>query len=917
MLNFKNKPNTLLESKTVDTTGKCARTVKNILLVFVSCLMVLTSVMPTVVYAEDTVVATPVVDGDATKVPLKPVEPAKTNGDFDISLENVLQGVRQSPAKPNVNPVNIGDTTVSGKITIGYNRRNRKQKDVTVTVTVTKQGGGTEVKTVTITYDTKSQDWAVTLGSPLAVGDQVSVTQTFDGDTTSLGSETVQKKLADQHKDDLKMPAGEIWIEQTNSNQVSDDEKAEAFEMLKNANLDIANDFDSVKFSINGTEHAYYEVTYTDGSTSVKIEAPDLKIKQVTETSAGLTIEKVQVTDGQIIVTLDKEVATDTKFYFVPKFTDGEEKNFCTEGKCTAAKSTHGIKPAESVTIDGTTVTFPIKDKVNDLALGRTFGIIVKEPHKFRSCAKSEPVVTTPAKVAVRDPHKLTDADKQAIDKAIRDANTVNGKSKLPDGTGFVHDPAFIEFDKDGNVTIISPNDVEVDDWDNNGNPIYAKNPDGTYKVNDGAKVTKFPAKDLVKNIAPKSPGIAVDTDTGKVTITPPAYKNPGDDTDLASYMITYKDASGAEKTVTATRDLDTNKWSGTGVDENTGVITLSVEDIEVGGTITAKAKDNGGLIPEEPPLESDPARKTLETVEVTYDAGGGKGTMTDGKLKDGKTLNKGSKYKILDNAFTAPENEKFKTWKIGDTEYAAGVEITVKEDTTIKAIWQDIEVKVSYSPNGGSGEMTGKTMKKGSKYTLLESTFTAPDDTQEFKAWEVDGKEVAAGIEITVDKDTEVKAVWKKIKVNVTYDGNGGGGEMAGQTVDKGSKFTLPANAFTAPAKQKFKGWMIGNTVYAENAEVTINEDTVIKAVWEKLPDKPQGKPENESKGKNQSNNLGKQGSGKNSRLPAGSLLEINRNTKPLPKTGEVGVLSIQAPAILLAVGGMLALARKKKEDR
>ena len=53
----------------------------------------------------------------------------------------------------------------------------------------------------------------------------------------------------------------------------------------------------------------------------------------------------------------------------------------------------------QAVSVDGNKVTFSVQD--GDLELGRKFGIAVKEPHKFRNCAKSEPVVTTPAKVEV------------------------------------------------------------------------------------------------------------------------------------------------------------------------------------------------------------------------------------------------------------------------------------------------------------------------------------------------------------------------------------------------------------------------------------------------------------------------------------------------------------------------------------
>ena len=750
---------------------------------------------------------------------------AQDNG-LELGPELVDQPARQLtlPA-PTIDKVFYDATTISGD---NVQRKRVGGKAVRSTVYVTlKDKNGNEKVTVSVT-SRSGTSWTVNLpgGVTVAAGDTVTAYQTLDGATSSVVTANAEPSMANQIT--LTMPVGEIWIEQTNSNIVSDDEQAEAIEMLKKANPDIAKDFKSVKFSIDGTDHAYYEVTYTDGSKSGKVEAPDLKIKTVTEKSAAPTIEKVQVTDEQIIVTLDREVAQGTKFYFVKNFTDGEDKNFCEDGNCKADKST-SQEMSQEVSVDGTKVTFQINN--DDLILRKEFGIIVKEPHKFRSCAESEPVVTTPDKVAVRDPHKLTDTDKQAIDKAIRDANTINGKSKLPDGTGDNDGtPAFIEFDKDGNVTIISPNDVEVT-WDSSYNPIYVKNPDGTYKLQSGREnnVFKFPAKDLVKNIAPKSPAIAVDTDKGEVTITPPAYKEPGDDTDLISYTVSYNDDKGNKHTVTATRDLKTNKWSGTGVNEETGVITLSVEDVELAGTITATAKDNGGLEGDTDKLDSDPASKKLETANVSYVSNGGTGNM------DSKKLNKGSKYKILANGFTAPKNQKFKAWEIDGKEVAPNTDITVNEDTVVKAIWQDIEVKVSYDSNGGSGTMEGKTMKKGSTYKLLANGFTAPKN-QKFKAWEIDGKEVAPNTEIKVDKDTVVKAIWQDIEVKVSYDANGGSGTMAGKTMKKGSTYKLLANGFTAPKNQKFKAWEIDGKEIAPGTDITVNEDTVVKAIWQDI---------------------------------------------------------------------------------
>lgn len=706
MLNFKNEASSFLAANPGRAVRKFANFLKRLAAIALVCVLGFTLSSSSLANAEDQQSGSRV--GEQSVSPT--LESTPGNG-LEIGPEIIGQPVRGTIPAPTISKVFYDAKNISG----GNIQRKRVKGVGTVrsTVHVTLKDKSGNVKATVEVTPISGTTWKVDLPANVKVaeGDTVTAYQELLGDTSDVVTANAEPSKAFENKDKIKMPVGEIWIEKTNANLVNEDEQTEATGMLEKANPSIAQDFKSVKFSIDGTEHAYYEVTYTDGSTSGKIEAPDLKIKTVTETSAAATIGKVQVTDGQIIVTLAEEVAPGTKFYFIKEFTDGEEKNFSQNGSCTVDKS-NAQEMSQAVSVDGKTVTFPI-NVVDDLKLKREFGITVKEPHKFRSCAKSEPVVTTPAKVEVRDPHKLTDADKKAIDKAIRDANTVNGVSKLPDGTGFITDPALIEFDKDGNVTIISPNDVEVEDWDSNYNPVFAKNPDGTYKLQDGKEnnVYKFPAKDLVKNIAPKSPGIAVDTNTGKVTITPPAYEKAGDDTDLASYTITYKDNSGAKKTVTATRTVDKasgkTTWAADNaeVDTNTGVITLSVEDIELAGTITATAKDNGGLIEEEKPLDSDEASKALETATVSYDGNGGIGDMAS------KKLNKGSKYKILSNAFTAPDaTPEFKAWEVDGKEVAPGTEITVTKDTVVKATWKTVEQKLELKVDPGE-----TTIVKGS----------------------------------------------------------------------------------------------------------------------------------------------------------------------------------------------------------
>ena len=782
--------------------------------------------------------------------------------------------------EPTVNDVLYDATTISGaNLAKAKVKVNGKNKTVIATVHVILKGEGGTVKATLSDSPTSGTTWKVDLpeGVKVAKGDKVTVYQQIGEVKSQEVTKDAQPSKASTVT--LTMPTGEFWVEEYVANVLNDDEKAEAIDLLKKVNPDIANDISSVDFVIEGIDSktASYTVTYKDKSKTEKIPAPGLTIKKVTETSRSPEIDSITIVDNVVKGKLPGPGPFDgIKVQLVIKVNKDKAGQYCNENKCTVDKDSSN--PVGVTLQNDGTFSYTLKAG-ESLKLDQIVGVSVKEPHKFVSCSTTTVKPVIPEKTEVKDPRKLTDKDKKAIDAAIKKGYTVNGVSKLPNGTGdWDGVPAVIQIDDSGNVKIFSGNDVKGD-WDNDGNFVPEKNDDGSVKINDGAepKIT-IPAKDLVKNIAPKSPAIAVDTDKGEVTITPPAYKDPGDDTDLLSYTITYKDNSGAEKTVTATRDLVTNKWSGSGVDADTGVITLSVENIELAGTIKATAKDNGGLEGDTDKLDSDPATKKLETATVSYDANKGTGEMK------GKTVNKGSKYEILSNAFTAPDNQEFKAWEVDGKEVAPNSEITVSKDTVVKAIWKKIQATVSYDANGGKGTMEGKTVDKGSEYTVLPNAFTAPDDTQEFKAWEVDGKEVAPGTEITVDKDTVVKAIWKDKapavkEFKVTFNGNGGTDKMDPITVKKGQQFELPKNGFTAPKGKVFAGWQIAqapNKVFAPGTTVTVNGNIEVKAIWKDITSQDPSQP-------------GKPGSG--TYYKGSTLIMPNRATEPVKPAKEMEI--------------------------
>ena len=70
-----------------------------------------------------------------------------------------------------------------------------------------------------------------------------------------------------------------------------------------------------------------------------------------------------------------------------------------------------------------------------------------------------------------------------------------------------------------------------------------------------------------------------------------------------------------------------------------------------------------------------------------------------------------------------------------------------------------------------------------------------------------------------------------------VSFDANGGTGTMADVTGISGS-YTLPANGFTAPAGQQFKGWATSASgTVITGTSITVSADTTLYAIWEPIP--------------------------------------------------------------------------------
>lgn len=155
----------------------------------------------------------------------------------------------------------------------------------------------------------------------------------------------------------------------------------------------------------------------------------------------------------------------------------------------------------------------------------------------------------------------------------------------------------------------------------------------------------------------------------------------------------------------------------------------------------------------------------------------------------------------------------------------------------------------VSFEANGGTGEMDPATVNAEDEYTAPECAFTAPEG-QEFDCWtNADGTETyPAGTSLgLLAGDTTLYAKWKDVEpapvthFTVSFDANGGTGEMSPADVDADAEYTVPGSAFTAPAGKVFDSWNTAadgtGTKYMPQDAPAIHENMTLFAQWVVAP--------------------------------------------------------------------------------
>ena len=120
---------------------------------------------------------------------------------------------------------------------------------------------------------------------------------------------------------------------------------------------------------------------------------------------------------------------------------------------------------------------------------------------------------------------------------------------------------------------------------------------------------------------------------------------------------------------------------------------------------------------------------------------------------------------------------------------------------------------KITYHPNGAKGNDWSETATYGQNYKTYDNWYKRTGHT--FKGWNEspygDGVDWTAWINKdwtwTYDKNVELYAQWEKNKYKISYDSNGGDGEMNDTIVNYGEETTLTNNAYTKTG-YRFSSW-------------------------------------------------------------------------------------------------------------
>lgn len=233
-------------------------------------------------------------------------------------------------------------------------------------------------------------------------------------------------------------------------------------------------------------------------------------------------------------------------------------------------------------------------------------------------------------------------------------------------------------------------------------------------------------------------------------------------------------------------------------------------------------------------------AKIVRDTYTITFNANGGKNTMSDETMPCGKNAT------LIKNVFTRA-GYTFLGWSTTDSatsatykdEASVNLSSTKDDEITLYAVWKPRTYTVTFDANGGEVEQSTKTVTYATSYGTL------PPPTRigySFDGWYTDieeGSKVTSSTKFTATSNQTLYAYWTPISYTVSFNANGGSGAMDNQKLTYDKSEALTANAFSRTG-YTFAGWAkssSGSVAYQDQVSVKNLQSTsgtyYLYAIW------------------------------------------------------------------------------------
>lgn len=198
--------------------------------------------------------------------------------------------------------------------------------------------------------------------------------------------------------------------------------------------------------------------------------------------------------------------------------------------------------------------------------------------------------------------------------------------------------------------------------------------------------------------------------------------------------------------------------------------------------------------------------------------------------------------------SFEVPIKEHFTFlgWKLKDTDTmltdseGRGLSVwTITSNVTVEPKWQGVPYTIYFNANGGEVETTNKIVTFGLPYGEMPTPTKAG---YRFVGWYTaleNGEVVDFSTIVNFETEHVLYAIYSKDKIKVTFDYNGGSGDLTEKEVEVGK----PYGELPTPYREGylFKGYFVGNDEEREitsDTIVTAQDNHTLKAKWEKIED-------------------------------------------------------------------------------